>query len=199
MEIIHDLKKVLGVAECRISGLVWYIISFLKSKLVVEGCCIWIASFKLQISTNVMVFCSYRTDTSNRLVNALLLKPFNLAIWYWLTGESAFCFKKDGNANKKIQPIQPSPASEIKEKCYFCMRMVSRKINADKPRPPSAQWYLFCKFHFYSVLVWQSHSFHQQVLLTIKEINYKDVYKLNQKNIFLHNNCLFIEESYIHD
>lgn len=144
--------------------------------------------------------CSYRTESSNRLVNPLLLKPFNLTIstdwlgwWEYLLFE-----KKNGNANIKIQPIQPSPTSEIKEKCYFCMRMVSRKSNADRPQPPSAHWYLFCKFHFYSILVWQSHSFHQQILLTTKEINDKDVYKWNRKNIFLHNNCLFIEKSYTH-
>lgn len=48
------------------------------------------------------------------------------------------------------------------------------------------------------MLAWQSHSFQQQILLTTKKINDKDVYKWNQKNIFLHYNCLFIEKSYIH-
>lgn len=50
----------------------------------------------------------------------------------------------------------------------------------------------------FTLLVWQSHSFHQQILLTTKEMNDKDVYKWNQKNIFLHYNCLFIEKSCIH-
>lgn len=114
----------------------------------------------------------------------------HLTIWCWLGWWWFFLFslKKNGNANKKIQSIQLSPSSEITEKCYFCMTMVSRKANADRLQPPSAHWYLFCKFRFYSVLAWQS--FHQHILLTTKEINYKDIYKWKQKNIFTIIACL---------
>lgn len=50
---------------------------------------------------------------------------------------------------KRSSQFNPLPAtSEIKEKCYFCIRMVSRKTNAGRPQPPSAHWYLFCKFCF---------------------------------------------------
>lgn len=96
-----------------------------------------------------MVFLSNMTDTSDRLVNALLLKPFNLTIWLTWLMRVPFVWKKMEMPIKRSSQFNPLPAtSEIKEKCYFCIRMVSRKTNAGRPQPPSAHWYLFCKFCF---------------------------------------------------